>query len=312
MGWKNGSDRRDLYQEVTDKIVAALEAGTAPWVKPWAGTAGGTGGPPVNGVTGRRYTGINFVLGSLGCWGDARFYTFKQAHESGGHVRAGEKGTMMVFFKPSSGTYTAKEKNDAGQDEDVTRRKPPVLKHFYVWNRAQIDWEGEEPPVAVPDAVPNDNPFHLAAELFAASGARLQHGGDRAFYSLGTDGITMPPQTAFVDAGAYYATLLHELTHWTGHPSRCARTFGARFGDSAYAVEELVAELGSAMLCGLTAVDGKLQHAEYLQSWLRVLKADKYAIFTASREAQKAAEYVIPKASGAEGEDGAEGEEAAA
>lgn len=310
MGWKSGQDRRDLYQEVTDKIVAELEKGAAPWVKPWA--SNGTGGPPRNGVTGRPYSGINFVLGSLGCWGDARFYTFKQAHDFGGHVRAGEKGTMMVFFKPSAGTYTAKEKNDAGQEEDVTRRKPPVLKHFYVWNRAQIEWENEEAPVAAPDGVPNDNPFHLAAELFAASGARLHHGGDRAFYSLGTDAITMPPQGAFVDAGAYYATLLHELTHWTGHQSRCARTFGTRFGDNAYAVEELVAELGSAMLCGLTAVNGKLQHTEYLASWLKVLKADKYAIFTASREAQKAAEFVIPKASSAEGEDGAEGEEGAA
>lgn len=291
MAWKSGPERRDLYQEVTDKIVAELEKGVAPWVRPWS--AGGVGGAWRNGVTNRPYSGINFVLAGLGGWGDARFYTFKQAHDAGGHVRAGEKGTLMVFFKPSAGTYTAKERNAQGDEEEVTRRKPPILRHFYVWNRSQIEWQGEQEAQPVPEGV-ETSPDQRVAELLARSGARVSHGGDKAFYSLGADAITMPPQTAFVDAASYNATLLHELTHWTGHPSRCARVFGARFGDRAYAFEELVAELGAAMLCSISGIDGKLQHAEYIKSWLTVLRADKYAVFTASREAQKAADFVVP------------------
>jgi len=292
---KKPSARRDLYQEITDRIVEALEKGVAPWVRPWSEKADASWRSrslPYNGHTGHFYRGCNVLL--LWCemqargFDDPRFYSYKQAALRGGQVRRGEQGTSVVFFMP----LTKKEKN-AKTGKDETKRIP-LLRAYTVFNRSQIDWAKEEFPHADPE--PSAPKFDEAQKLVRASGASIRHRGNRACYLPGPDRIDMPTVAQFADEGAYFATLLHELTHWTGHETRCKRQFGKRFGDDAYAAEELVAELGSAFLCAHANVVGKLQHPEYIGHWLKVLKGDKYAVFTASREAQKAADFVFAKA----------------
>lgn len=318
MAWKRREtdEKRDVYQEVTDKIVAALErGGVPPWVRPWTArdAASGGGVMPINGSTLKPYRGVNVILLWASSFNDTRWYTFAQAHEAGGHVRKGEKGTLACFFKPSNGSYRAVQKDETtGEEKEVSVKKPPVLRHFYLWNHTQIDWDQVADPVEPAPAPAPEMRFKAAQELVERSGAQIRHGGDRAFYRPSEDRIQLPPVEVFVDEGAYWSTALHELTHWTGHPSRCKRAFGGRFGDAAYAFEELVAELGSAMLCALAEIDGKLQHQEYLANWLQVLKSDKYAIFTASREAQKAADFISRQADTADENEGAEGAEGAA
>jgi antirestriction protein ArdC len=125
------------------------------------------------------------------------------------------------------------------------------------------------------------------------SGARFRSGGTRAYYQPATDEIHLPPQKAFVSVGDYYNVALHELTHWSGHPSRCNRDLSGRFGDAGYAAEELIAEMGAAFLCAHCRIDGELRHASYLESWLRVLRTDKRAIFVAASKAQQAADYIL-------------------
>lgn len=291
---------RDLYAEVTNKIVEALEkGGVPPWVKPWTGTGGGL--MPMNGVTKKPYRGVNVVVLLCGDYADCRWYTFQQSKEAGGSVRKGEKGTLCVFFKPSSGTFQAEVTNpDTGEKTQETRRRPPIMRHFYVWNHTQIAWSEDAETPATPVREPG---FPLAVQMLESSGAVVGESRDRACYSPSADRILMPPMSSFTDEGSYWGTLLHELTHWTGHESRCKRSFSGRFGDAAYAFEELVAELGAAMLCAVAQVDGALQHEAYLASWLKVLKADKYAIFTAAREAQRAADFIVEKTSAAEGDD---------
>lgn len=272
----------DLYQIVTDKIVAQLESGVSPWVKPWSNS--GHGGLPFNCITGKPYRGINTML----LWAPAQsegegWLTFKQAQEVGANVRKGEKGSMIVFFKP----LLVKDKNsDEGKEKSV-----PMLKHFTVFHSSQVENLPEKYlPVAI--AVPTERQKIDAAELLLQQ-ATINHGGDRAYYRIDTDAITLPHQQQFKSVDDYYATALHELTHWTGAKHRLARDFNNRFGDSGYAREELVAEMGAAFLCARTGIAGQLQHASYIQSWLKVLKHDKRAVFVASSAAQKAADFIL-------------------
>jgi len=188
---------------------------------------------------------------------------------------------------------------DAGK---ATEKRIPLLRTFALFNVAQCDGlpAVERKPVA--EHVPG-----IADAVAERAGASVVRGGDRAFYSVGADVVTVPVVDAFESPAAYDATLLHELTHWTGHASRLDRKFGKRFGDDAYAAEELVAELGAAFACARLGVQGKLQHAEYLGHWAKVLKADKHAIFTAAREAEKACALLLPEpAEAAETEEEAE------
>jgi len=275
----------DLYQDVTDRIVAAIEAGTPPWVKPWSVSDF----RPRNAKTQRPYRGVNSVL--LGLEADLRGFkqpqwlTFRQATELGARVRAGAQGTTVVFYK-----LTELPEQSADRTA-IQYRTVPLLRSFTVFNVAQIDGLPESmtkpPEPAVWDA-------HVEAEaLLYASGAEIHHGGDQAYYQRAKDIVHLPPRSSFAAAGDYYATALHELVHWTGHETRCNRNLTGRFGDDAYAVEELVAELGSAMLCAHCRIDGQLQHPAYLRAWLQVLKADKRAIFTASAKAQAGADFVL-------------------
>lgn len=276
---------RDLYQDVTNRIVAALEAGTPPWVKPWSADADAT---PMNAGSKRPYRGVNALLLTLEttCRGHSRnaWLTFRQALALGGHVRAGERGATVVFFK------TLEVPIEAPEDRP-TSRVVPLLRAFTVFNVAQI--EGLPERLVQPPPPPAWAPHEEAERLLATSGPRLQHAGARAFYSPSEDLIQLPAPGSFPDQGGYYATALHELVHWTGHASRCNRQLGKRFGEEAYAVEELIAEMGSAFLCAHCRLDGHLQHASYVGSWLKVLKNDKRAVFTAAAQAQRAADFVL-------------------
>ena len=285
--------KTDIYQKVTDSIVAQLEKGVQPWFRPWQAEhpAGSITRPlRANGVP---YQGINVVM----LWAAAMeagyaapvWMTFRQAEGLGGHVRKGERGSLVVY----ASTFTCKEEDaESGEETD---REVPFMKGYTVFNLEQI--EGLPERVAATPLVQLDEAERVErAEAFVArTGADLRHGGSRALYSPGGDHVQVPAFAAFRDAGSYYATLTHELTHWTGHRSRVDRDLGGkRFGDQGYAMEELVAELGAAFLCadlGLEA-EPREDHAAYLASWLKVLKSDKRAIFSAAAHAQRAADWL--------------------
>lgn len=273
----NQKQPKDLYQQVTDKIISALESGAAPWVKPWASC-----GAPRNAVTGREYSGINLVLLAMSPYMSPLWLTYNQAKAAGGQVRKGESGTSVVLFKP----FTVKDKNDAESKEKTI----PLLRSFVVFNVEQIDGLPEKYTQA---QRPQLNAFedNERAESLLAQ-ACIHHGKSKACFIPSADVIYMPNKTDFRTIPDYYATGLHELTHWTGHKSRLARDFSGRFGDAAYAFEELIAELGAAFLCAHSGIDGALQHESYISGWLKVLKGDKRAIFTASAAARKASEFL--------------------
>ncbi len=275
---------RDIYQDVTNRIVAALEAGTPPWLKPWAGELERI---PTNGMSRRPYRGINCVLLTLEAQlrGFSRntWLTYRQAGELKAQVRGGERGTTIIFYRLHE---VPSEVEDQAQARVV-----PLLRSFTVFNVSQIDQLPErlQKPAAEPEGWVRE---HTPEKLLADSGAKIEHGGFAAFYSPAEDRIQLPERELFADAGGYYATALHELVHWSGHAERLDRSLSRRFGENAYALEELIAEISSAFLCAACRIEGKLQHASYIADWIKVLKADKRAVFTASAAAQRAADYI--------------------
>jgi len=283
----------DVYTRITDQIVEALESGVRPWMKPWdAEHAAGRITRPLrhNGIP---YAGINVVMlwSSAVAQGFAApiWMTFRQAKQLGGFVKKGEKGSLVVYANTITRTETDKE---TGEDEE---REIPFMKGYSVFNVDQIEGLPEHfYAIAEPKIDPVERIEH-AERFFAETGAEIRHGGNQAYSAVGTDYVQMPPFVSFKDAESYYATLAHECTHWTRHPSRLDRDFGRkRWGDEGYAMEELVAELGSAFLAadlGLTP-EVRDDHAAYIASWLKVLKNDKRAIFTAASHAQKAADFL--------------------
>ena len=280
---------RDLYKEVTDRIVAAIESGTPPWVRPWSQT---TDPRPANAATQRPYRGINSLLlgfeAQLKGYPHNRWLTFRQAAKLGARVQKNAQGTSVVFYK-------LREVPEAQPEVSETPKKRviPLLRAFTVFNVAQID--GLPAGLTAPPIPHSWDAQAEAEQLINTSGAEVRHGGNHAYYDRALDTIHLPSGGAFADRGGYYATALHELAHWTGHPARCNRSLAGRFGDSAYAMEELIAELSSAYLCAHCRIDGRLQHAAYVRGWLPVLKNDKRAIFTASSKAQAAADYLLTR-----------------
>lgn len=283
----------DVYQSVTDRIIESLENGCAPWVKPWAVTKGqGCSAMPYNAISANNYSGVNVLL----LWGaqmekgfsSNTWLTYKQATDLGGNVIKGQKGCPIVFYK------MIKRRDEKTGEESMF----PMLKQYTVFNIEQTE-NIDSTKAKSPD--PIDVNYTDALELAERIGATVQHGGDSAFFSPAQDFIQMPPQTAFEDAQVWDSTLLHELTHWTGHKSRLERTKGKKFGDDAYAFEELIAELGSAYLGhSLGLPHENMQHDSYIASWLKALKSDKKAIFAAAKQAQTACNYVIEEAQKAE------------
>lgn len=286
--------KRDTYQDVTDRIIKAIEAGTPPWVRPWK-CLGQSASVPINGRSRKPYRGVNVWLLTLEAMGygytDGRWFTFKQALDAGGHVRKGERGTWIIFWKQTERTLRNVE---TGEDE---KRKGMLLRSYCVFNAQQCD--GIEPIVApqAPSA-PGDDVRRVAG-IFEQHGVNVKHGGDQAAFSPMLDFIMLPKVEQFEAEHHYCSTALHELTHWTGHHSRLNRDLSGRFGGEAYAAEELVAEIGSAFMCARLGIDGSMRHPEYVKHWLGVLKADNKAIFKASTLAQNASDYILG-AAGAE------------
>lgn len=272
--------RSDLYQTVTDQIISALEAGTPPWVCPWAG--GNNAPNPANLSTGRAYRGINVLLLNLQSmargYASNRWLTYLQTQQLGGHVKRGEQGTAIVFFKMHEiGEAPQSEAPAAQAGAEAERRVIPLLRSFAVFNIDQVEGLPDAlQQVASPD--PDWNPIACAEQLLDQAGAVIQHGGTRAFYQPTGDFIQLPAKPSFATAANYYATALHELTHWTGHPSRCDRPLGKHQGIDAYAFEELVAEMGAAFLTNHCRIPGQLQHASYIASWLQAVNRESINI----------------------------------
>jgi antirestriction protein ArdC len=284
--------RADVYTRVTDRIVQELEAGVRPWLKPWnAEHAAGRITRPLR-HNYQPYSGINILM----LWAEAEskgyaapiWMTFQQAKELGGFVKKGEHGSPVVYASKF-------KKNETGEDGCEVEREIPFLKEYTVFNVEQIAELPEhfyqlkqEPKAQLPR-------IEQADRFFSNTGADIRTGGNQAFYAITGDYVQMPRFECFRDAQSHAATLAHELTHWTRHPSRLARDFGRkRFGDEGYAVEELVAELGAAFLCADLAITPEVRedHASYIECWLKVLKDDKRAIFSAASHASKAVDFL--------------------
>lgn len=297
-----GAVPKDVYQRVTDRILADLLRNTVPWTRPW--NSGNTEGRIIRPIrqNGEPYKGINVLL----LWSAAmeqgftnpQWMTFRQAVELDAHVRKGEHGSLVVYAK----TYT-KTEHDAETGKDV-ERDVPFLKAYTVFNVEQIDGLPDKykakPPPRFDSAVQR---IAHADEFFRNTGATIITRGGRALYSGQADHILMPPIEAFFDTERYYSTLAHETVHWTKHPSRLARDFGRKqFGDPAYALEEIVAEMGAAFICEHLEISPELSddHAAYIASWIMALQDDNKAIFKAASFAQKAVDYLAGLQPGAE------------
>lgn len=283
--------KRDTYQVITDTILGALE-NCGPCERPWVGPSLTM---PVNAVSGHEYRGTNVVMlwvaAQEGGYSENAWATFKQWSEKGASVRKGEKGTPIIWFK----MLECKDADDAGADEDG--RRIPCARLSWVFNVSQVD--GYQPEKG---RTPDDNqvsPIAQADALIAASGAKLTHQGGQAYYRPSTDEIVLPPQHLFTGTStssateAYYGVALHELTHWTA--PRLQRELGKRFGDNAYAAEELVAELGAAFLCAKLGIEAepRADHAKYLAHWIKILKNDRRAFITAASKASEASDYLL-------------------
>ncbi|MDR2076391.1 MAG: DUF5710 domain-containing protein [Desulfovibrio sp.] len=283
-------------EEFSAKIIARLEAGTAPWQKPW--TPGKQRLVPHNPVSGTAYKGVNrFALGLLSDFSDPRWMTLKQINEAGLALKEGSKGTSIMFYKYDQEQDRLDENGkpvlsaDGKPEKEIVRLERPVVYYPIVYNGEQI--EGM-PPLQLTDVAYQWDPLEKAEGLLAASGAALFHDqSDRAYYSPAKDEIHLCPRENFPDPGAYYGTALHELGHWTGHPERLDRDFGPH-GSEKYAREELRAEIASWMLSEDIGIDfDPGDHASYVQSWIEALKDDPHEILRACRDAEKIKGYVM-------------------
>ena len=290
---RDDRNRTGLYEEITDKIIAELEAGRIPWVQPW-GTAAAKAplAMPQNAVTRRRYSGINVLI----LWGAViergfsgqSWLTFRQALSLGGNVRKGERGTTVVYadrFVPNDERRRAAETGEEAQ-------AIPFLKRFTVFNTDQC----EGLPVDVASVAPPPPPGLIepqAEALIAATGAEFRIGGARAFYSPSGDFVQVPPPQAYFEPINWHRTAFHELSHWSGAACRLGRDLSGSFGSKSYAREELVAEIAGAFICASLGIVPTVRHADYIGSWLEVLREDNRAIVRAASSASKAADYIL-------------------
>ena len=274
----------ELYDTVTNRIIAELETGAAPWVKPWKNGPVTSGIMPHNGATHRPYNGINVMLlwakREVKGYTTPNWMTCRQALALGAQVKGGEKATTVVFTKQL-------RFKDKETDEET---KVGMLKTYVVFNTDQIEGINH-----IPDARKLVSPEHSieAVETFITStGADIRMGGNKTCYVPSHDFVAMPEKHQFKSLEHYYATALHELVHFTGHPSRLNRDLKNRFSTKAYAAEELIAELGAAFLCAHLGIEGHLRHADYIATWLELLREDRRAIFTAASKASIASDFL--------------------
>lgn len=285
------SEKRSVYDQITDRIVEGIKAGAGAYQMPWHSGREWMS-LPINVSTEAYYHGVNV----LSLWLDAKkkgfptshWASYRQWQSLGAQVRRGERGTVVVFYKP------LEPDEDQADDEELAPRF--VLRSFRAFNAAQVDGWTAHPPEPLPA-------FELDRQVeafVAATEARVRHGFTKACYRIDLDDIEMPSPAWFTGtttssaAQSYHAVLLHELVHWSGASHRIGREFGKRFGDKTYAFEELIAELGAAFLCSALGIanEPRPDHAAYVASWLEVLDRDNRAIFTAARQAQEAVEYL--------------------
>ena len=273
-----------IYQIITDRIIDMLDAGTVPWRKPWKNACE----LPQNLISKKAYRGINILtLGASG-YGSPYWLTFKQAKSLGGMVRKGEKGTPVVFWK-----FIDVTDKETGEEKRV-----PLLRYYTVFNVEQTDGIDESKIPAVAELPDNFNPIDEAEKIIDESEdlPEIKHAGDRAFYRPSTDTITMPKQSQFFGTEEYYSTLFHECVHSTGHESRLDRlSKDASFGSTDYSKEELVAEMGAAMLCGLTGIETATieNSAAYIDGWRKKINDNVKLVITAAGKAQKAVDYIL-------------------
>ena len=271
----------NIYQEITDSIITELEKGATPWVKPW----NAPNGADKNIVSQKPYRGINKLITAMaGCikgYSNPAWASYDQWQKLGGQVKKDEKATKIIFWSKATG----KDKNTGLEKEYA------FAKAHYIFNVAQVD--GIE--IVVTEDKQNDNQkIEQCEQRIKDTGANIITGGDTACFIPSSDIIKMPEIGTFLSSENYYATAFHELTHWTSEKNRCDRDLSkGRFGNSEYAFEELVAELGAAFLCSQHGIKGDLRHAGYIENWLKVLKNDNKAIFKASALAQAATDYIM-------------------
>lgn len=289
-----GDDFRD---KLTEKIIEQLEAGTAPWVKPWDARQSSFN-LPYNPTTQKSYRGANSLYLTVMGYDDPRWCTYKQAQEQGWQVRRGEKGSLIEYwqFRETKKQVDAGGRPIIGTDGkqktvEVQLEKPRAFRAV-VFNLSQMD---NVPQLAQEPKKYDWNPIERAESILASSGARIFHDqDDRAFYRMALDTIHMPSKGQFPNEAKYYGTALHELGHWTGHESRLGRKLGNEFGSVDYAKEELRAELASYFLADKLGIPhDPSHHASYIGSWVKVLKDDKNEIFRAARDAETITDYVL-------------------
>ncbi len=290
---RSGDDRTNFYDDITNKIIAELEKGRFPWVQPWdAPSVKAQLAMPKNASTNRAYSGINVLI----LWGEViekaytgqSWLTFRQALALGGHVRKGQRGTTVVYadrFVPDDAKRRAAQSGGEA-------RAIPFLKRFTVFNTDQIDDLPDEIATAAPPPPPGTIEPRVEA-LIKATGIDFRIGGNRAFYMPSQDYVQVPPSPAFFEPINWHRTALHELGHASGHSSRLNRDLSGSFGSRKYAFEELVAEMNAAFCCASLGITPTVRHADYLASWLEVLREDNRAIVRAASLASKAADYLL-------------------
>ena len=281
--------KRDIYKEITDKIVAELERGAIPWVQPWS-RRGLTVDLPENATSKRRYSGINVLIlwdaAINGNYTSARWLTYKQAKAAGGHVRRGERGTMIFYISK----FIPEKERKLAEEENREPRAIPFLRSYRVFNAAQCEGLPDELIEMLPDCEKIDR----AEKLIEGTGAKVCIGGLRAYYDLLSDTVHLPPQPAFEDQTNYYSIAFHELGHWTGAEHRLARKLSSKKNSKSYAFEELIAELCAAFTSAAIQIRPTVRHAAYIATWIKLLRDDKRAIFRAASAAAKATGYIVP------------------
>jgi antirestriction protein ArdC len=288
-----GESRASLYDEITDRIITELEAGRVPWVQPW-GTAAAKASlaMPKNASTARQYSGVNVLI----LWGAViehgftgqSWLTFRQALSLGGHVRKGERGTTVVYADRFIPDDEKKRAAETGEDAQAI----PFLKRFTVFNTDQCDDLPTEIATVAPPPLPGMIEPRVEA-LIKATGIDFRIGGNRAFYVPSADYVQVPPPAAYFQPIDWHRTALHELGHASGHHSRLNRDLSGAHGSKKYAFEELVAELCAAFSCASLGIVPTARHADYIGSWLEVLRDDNRAVIRAASQATKAADYIL-------------------
>ncbi|MDH0369835.1 MULTISPECIES: ArdC family protein [Hyphomicrobiales] len=290
---RTGSDRANLYDEITNKIIAELEAGRIPWVQPWGTSAAKAPlGLPRNASTGRSYSGINVLI----LWGAViehgfpaqGWLTFRQALSLGGNVRKGERGTTVVYADRFVPDDEKKRARDAGEEAHAI----PFLKRFTVFNTAQCEGLPEEIETIAPPPPPGMIEPRVEA-LIKATGIDFHIGGNKAFYIPSLDVVHVPPPAAYFEPINWHRTALHEVGHASGHHSRLNRDLSGSFGSKPYFFEECVAEISSAFCCAAMGIVPTVRHSDYIGAWIDTMRADNRVIVRAASQASKAADWIL-------------------